>query len=120
MEIDEKIINAMQVEEIKNRDVRDGSIHFRMTSEMGGYVEFSISREEREKEMYAYEWNCPNEGKIFLKELEKYSDNNGLKLIVNNVINVKLETILRQNGYKEYYVQVGEDDIIQCWSSDGR
>ena len=105
----------MMVEEIKNRDIRDDSRHFTMTSDKGGTVEFSVSDDDNR--MYAYEWVCPEEGRKFLEELEKYADENGLKLIVVNVINPKLETVLRKAGYKECYVEISDldGDIIQTF-----
>lgn len=106
----------MIVEEIKNRNITDNSEHFTMTSDKGGTVEFSISGNDNS--MHAYEWHVPGEGRIFLKELERYASDKRLKLIVTNVINPKLETILRSEEYNEYYIEVSDldGDIIQCWS----
>lgn len=88
--------------EFHNRDRLDDSRHYRMISEKG-YVQFSIC----ENKMYAYYWVCPGEGRIFLKELEKYAHDNKLVLIIiNNVTNPALEKILKDNYYREYYSDI--------------
>lgn len=105
----------MIVREIKNIDIKDGSLHYNMISENGGKVHFAILGEE----MCAIDFSCPGEGKIFLKELEKYADENNLKLYISNVINPKLETILKKAGYIDFYIRDEfVDDTIQCWKKE--
>lgn len=102
----------MIVEKITNIDIKDGSIHYNMISETGGYVHFAILGEE----MCANDWSCPGEGRRFLGELEKYADEKGLRLIVSNVINPALETILRKAGFEAFYIKDPFiDDWMQCW-----
>ena len=104
----------MIVEEIKDKIIKDNSRHFRMSSKKGD-VDFSVDDES--KEMCAYFWNCPLEGKRFLGELENFATLMDLKLTISNVINPKLGTILSKAGYEEYYIKISdlEGDIIQCW-----
>lgn len=104
----------MIVEEIKNKIVKDESRHFRMSSNKGD-VEFSV--DDKTKEMCAYFWNCPQEGRRFLGELENFAMLMELKLSISNVISPALEHILRKAGYEEYYVKISdlEGDTIQCW-----
>jgi hypothetical protein len=103
----------MKIELINNIDIRDGSVHYNMISEKKGTVHFAILG----KEMCANDWNCPEEGKVFLGELEKYADENGLLLTISNVINPKLETILRNVGYEESYEELSylDGDVIQIF-----
>lgn len=70
----------------------DNSRHYRMISEKG-YVQFSVYENK--------------EGRIFLKELEKYAYNNKLVvLVINRVTNPALEKILKDNYYREYYSDI--------------
>lgn len=103
----------MIIEEIKNIDIVDGSIHYNMISETGGCVHFAILGEE----MCACDWSCPGEGRRFLKELEKYAEKYGLSLTISNVINPRLETILRKAGYDESYEKLSDFDgvVIQIF-----
>ena len=104
----------MRIEEIKDINIMDGSRHFNMISEKKGTVHFAILGEE----MCACDWNCPEEGRKFLKELEKYADEHRLLLTISNVINPRLETILRKAGYEESYENAGcmsDGDVIQIF-----
>jgi hypothetical protein len=102
----------MIVEEIKGINIMDGSRHFNMISEKKGKVHFAIL----DKEMCACDWNVPKEGKVFLKELEKYADEHRLLLTISNVINPALEHILRKADYIDYYIRDEYmDDTMQCW-----
>lgn len=109
-------MDKMKIEELKDIDIRDGSIHYNMISSSGkgGKVHFAIS--EDGKEMCAIDFNCPGEGKIFLKELEKYADEHGLLLTISNVISGALEKILKDAGYIDFYIRDEfVDDTMQCW-----
>lgn len=115
----------MKVEKIENRDIRDESEHFKMISDKGGYVEFSTSLDVLYSSnaihcritMCAYDWNCPGEGKIFLKELENYARDKRYRFIISNVVSGALEKILRDAGYREYYAKISDldGDIIQSF-----
>lgn len=104
----------MLVEEIKDRIIKDDSIHFRMSSKKG-IVEFSVDNEK--KEMCTYLWNCPQEGRRFLGELENFATVMDLKLSISNVISDALRKILKDNYYREYYIKLSDrdGDVIQCW-----
>ena len=84
----------MKIEELKNLPVGSSSHQFRMSSDKG-YVDFSIL----DNEICAHTWRCPGEGRIFLRELEKYDDILGLKLTIPTVLNPKLRKILTDNRY---------------------
>ena len=104
----------MRIEEIMNIDIKDGSVHYNMISENGGNVHFAILGEE----MCACDWNAPKEGRKFLKELEMYADEHGFMLTISNVINPRLETILRKARYEESYENAGcmsDGDVIQIF-----
>lgn len=111
----------MKIEEIKDIDIKDESRHYNMISEKGGTVHFAISAKKDEDgntEMCACDWNAPKEGKVFLKELEKYADEHGFVLTISNVINPALENILRKAGnYEEIYEELSylDGDTIQIF-----
>lgn len=110
----------MKIEEITDIDIRDGSRHFNMISEKGGRVHFAISAKKDEDgniEMCACDWDAPKEGKVFLKELEKYADDNRLLLTISNVISPALENILRKADYEESYKELSylDGDTIQIF-----
>ncbi len=91
----------------------NGSAHFRMQSSTGGYVAFGVINGE----MSAYEWNCPLQGRKFLKRLENYAKTNNLRLTIPKVSNPKLKKILIDNEYtiKEVpYI----DDTCELWSKE--
>lgn len=91
----------------------NGSAHFRMQSNTGGYVAFGIMNGE----MSAYEWNCPFQGRKFLKRLENYAIENNLRLTIPTVLNPKLRNILMDNGYTTKEVPY-MDDVVELWSKD--
>lgn len=103
----------MEIEKIKNRIVKDSSRQYKMTSEKGGFVEFAIDNES--KIMFAHMWTCSGEGRRFLKELEKYAENNNLLLIINNVINPALEHIMKTSDYDDFYIEMRDGDVVQCF-----
>lgn len=104
----------MKIEKITDINILDGSVHYNMISEKGGKVHFALSSETNE--MCAIDFDCPGKGKTFLKELEMYADEHGFLLTVSNVINPRLETILRKAGYTDFYIRDEfADDTIQCW-----
>jgi hypothetical protein len=111
---------TMKIEEIKDIDIVDGSVHYNMISEKGGNVHLALSN--KTNEMYAIDWSCPGEGRRFLQELEKYADEHGLILIISNVINPKLEKILRDVGYEESYKELSylNGDVIQIFKRKNR
>lgn len=104
----------MNIEENKDKNVVDGSKHFKMTSSIGGEVEFSIDKEN--KTLCAYGFWCPNEGRKFLHQLEIFADEHELELTITNVINDALRKILKDNHYIEYYIRDEYiDDTMQYW-----
>ena len=92
--------------------VGDGSLHFRI-SKGENYVDFGIL----DGEMAAYMWECPGEGRIFLKALEEEAQKRKLKLTIPTVLNPKLEKILVDNGYTMKEVPY-MDDMCELWSKD--
>lgn len=99
--------------EIKPRTdlpIGDHSLHYRMFKNKS-YVDFGIL----DGEMATYMWECPTEGKVFLKELEKHAKKNNLKLVIPTVLNPKLEMILKKTGYTMKEVPY-LDDICELWS----
>ena len=102
----------MRIEKITDINIVDGSVHYNMISEKGGRVHFALFGNE----MCAIDFDCPGEGRLLLWGLERYAEKYGLSLTISNVINPRLETILRKAGYVDYYIRDEfADDTIQCW-----
>lgn len=100
----------MRIKEFTDIPTPDNSRHFRMFSG-NHYVDFGVL----DGELCAYLWGCPGEGRVFLKALEKYAKEKGLKVTVPIVLSVRLKKILGDNGYtmkKELYL----GDICEIWS----
>jgi hypothetical protein len=76
-----------------------------------GCVYFGITNGE----LCAYTWNCRGEGRLFLKELERYAEKHNLKLTVPTVLSYRLQRILEENGYSMNEVPY-LDDICELWS----
>ncbi len=92
----------------------DGSLQKRMESTCG-YVDFAIL----DGELCAHTWECPGEGRRFLKALEEHAKKNGLKLTIPTVLNPKLKHILKDTGYemkKVWDEYMGE--YCELWSKD--
>lgn len=109
----EKILTSettFKITELTDLPISDDSIHYRMTSERGGHVDFSIV----DGEMCAYGWECPGDGRVFLAELEKHAAENKLRLTIPTVLNPALEKILRDNGYTMGKVPC-QDDMCELW-----
>jgi len=101
-----------EIKPLTDFDIKDGSLHYRI-KKGNNYVDFGILCAE----MSAYTWECPGEGRIFLKVLEEHAVKKGLKLTIPTVLNPKLEKILEDNGYtmkKEPYLE----DVYELWSKD--
>ena len=75
-----------------------------------GYVDFSM----QSNEICAHTWQCPGEGRIFLRELEKYADDLKFRLTVSTVLNPKLRKILIDSGYSLKYVPY-MDNVYELW-----
>lgn len=99
----------MKITELKNLPIEDNVFQCRMSSD-NGYVDFSIMSSE----ICAHTWHCPGEGRIFLRELEKYADDLKLKLTISTVLSPKLRKILIDNGYSIKYVPY-MDDVYGLW-----
>ena len=101
-----------RISELTNMSIGDNSKHFRMTKGRN-WVDFSILGGK----LAVYMWECPSEGKVFLKALEKYAKKNKLKLIIPTVLNMHLEKILEDNGYTMKEVTY-RDDVCELWTKD--
>jgi len=100
----------MNILELNDLPTGDNSKQYRMMSEHG-YVDFAIL----DNELCAHTWFCPSEGRLFLKELELEATKRKLRLTVPTVLSLRLEHILKDNGYtmkKSPYF----DDIVELWS----
>jgi len=75
-----------------------------------GYVDFSIL----DGEICAHTWNCPGEGRKFLRKLERYAEDLKLKLTIPTVLSPKLRKILADNGYSIKYVPY-MNDVYELW-----
>jgi hypothetical protein len=102
----------MYVQELNGLQIADGSRHYLMRSEKGR-VEFGILNGE----LCAYSWNCRGEGRVFLKELERYAEKHDLKLTVPTVLSHRLQKILEENGYSMKEVPY-LNDVCELWSKD--
>lgn len=90
--------------------VSDGSLHYRISKD-NNYVDFGVSNGE----IAAYTWDCPEEGRVFLEALEEYATKEGLNLTIPTVLNPKLESILKYNGYTMKEVPY-LDGMCELWS----
>ena len=100
------------VKELNDWPSGDGSKHFRMTYG-DKYAGFGVMFHE----MAAYMWECPGEGRLFLKELEKHAEKLKVKLVIPTVLNLKLERILKEEGYTMKEV-LYMDDICELWTKE--
>ena len=98
------------VKSLTDMRIGDDSLHYRI-SKGDNFVDFGVM----DGELAAYMWECPGEGRVFLKELEKYAERNYLKLVIPTVLNPKLEDILRDNGYMMKEVPF-MDDVVELWA----
>ena len=93
--------------------IEDNSLQYRMMSTNDGYVEFATL----DGEMCAHTWQCPGEGREFLKALEKYADSRKMKLTIPTVLNIRLEKIIKDNGYTMKVVPYMHD-VCELWSKE--
>lgn len=101
-----------EIKPLTDMPIGDNSLHYRI-SKGENFVDFGVM----EHEMAAYMWECPGEGRVFLKALEEHSRERKLKLTIPTVLNKKLEVILVDNGYTMKEVPY-MDDICELWSKD--
>lgn len=97
---------------LKDLPVGDNSLQYRMKAN-DNYVDFATF----DGELCAHTWQCPGQGREFLKALEEYAKNVKLKLTIPTVLNIRLEKILRDNGYTMKEVPY-MDDMCELWSKD--
>jgi len=97
-----------EIKPLTDLPIGDHSLHYKL-SKNKSYVDFGIL------EIAAYMWECPTEGRVFIKELDKYAKKNNLKLVIPTVLNPKLETILGEAGYTLKEVPY-MGDICELWS----
>ena len=100
------------IKQFTDRPSCDGSYHYRMMSDKR-YVDFAIS----DGELSAYIWQVEGQELEFLKELEHYAENHNLKLTIPNVLSLRLQKILEDNGYSMKEVPY-MGDVIELWSKD--
>lgn len=104
----------MKYRVLKHKSSADDSEQYSMVSEQG-VVDFSVLNGE----MWIHNWTCPGEGRVFLKELEKYAKNKSLKLVIPNPLNPKLVHILSDNKYYskeiDYEIEPGIIEKIEIW-----
>lgn len=103
----------MRIIKLKDLPSDGGSKQYRMSSHINGHVDFAIL----DGELCAHTWNCPTEGREFLKELEEHAKKNNLKLTIPTVLSSKLQYILECNGYIMKEVPY-MGDICELWSKD--
>ena len=101
-----------EINSLTDLPVSDGSLHYRI-SKGNNYVDFGVFNSE----IAAYTWDCPGEGRIFLEALEEYAAKEGLTLTIPTVLNPKLESILKDNGYTMKEVPY-LDDVCELWSKN--
>ena len=93
----------------------DSSKQYDLISETGNFVHFAVL----DNELCAHTWHCPNEGRVFLEELERYAESKGLKLTIPTVINPKLQKILLDNGYHttqiEWFPEPDCFELVDIW-----
>jgi hypothetical protein len=100
----------MIIVEHKDLPSDDGSTQYSMLSDRGK-VDFAIYNGE----LCAHTWECPKEGKWFLKQLEEHAQKLNLKLTIPTVLNPRLQSILERNGYTMKLVPYF-DDVCELWS----
>ena len=103
---------GFEIKPLTNLPIRDRSLHYRMSKDEC-FVDFGVINGE----MAAYMWECPGKGREFLTALEIYSKDAKLKLTIPTVLNIRLEKILRDNGYTMKEVPY-MDDVFKLWSKD--
>lgn len=103
---------CFEINPLTDLPVRDGSLHYRISKD-NKYVDFGVLNGE----IAAYTWDCIGEGRIFLEALEQHAIKVGLKLTIPTVLNPKLESILKDNGYIMKEVPYF-DDVCELWSKD--
>jgi hypothetical protein len=99
-----------EIKPLTDMPIGDNSLHYRI-SKGDNFVDFGVF----DSEMAAYMWECPGEGRVFLKALEKHAQKNKLKLTIPTILNPKLEVILRENGYTMKEVPY-MDDVCELWA----
>lgn len=78
----------------------DGSLQYKLVHREGGELIFGVS--SKNDELYAHTWLCPGYGKLFLAKIEEIAHNWKIsRIIVPNVVNPKLITILEKHGYEK-------------------
>lgn len=103
---------VFDIKPLTNITIGDGSLHYRI-SRGENFVDFGVM----DGEMAAYMWECPGEGRVFLKALEEQAQVRKLKLTIPTILNPKLEKILVDNGYTMKEVPY-MDDVCELWSKD--
>lgn len=103
---------VFEIKPLTDMPIGDGSLHYRI-SKGENFVDFGIM----DGEMAAYMWECPMEGRVFLKALEEQAQIRKLKLTIPTILNPRLEKILRDNGYTMKEVPY-MDDVCELWSKD--
>ena len=98
-----------EVKSLTDMPIGDDSLHYRM-SKGRNWVDFGIFNGE----MNAYTWQCPSEGRVFLKALEVYAKQHKLKLAIPTVLSSSLIYILKDNGYTMKEVPY-MDDVVELW-----
>ncbi len=103
---------VFEIKLLTDLPVGDGSLHYRL-SKGENFVDFGVM----DGEMAAYMWECPGEGRVFLRELEEHAQKRKLNLTIPTILNPKLETILVDNGYTMKEVPY-MGDMCELWSKD--
>lgn len=101
-----------EIKPLTNLPIGDGSLHYRI-SKGENFVDFGVM----DGEMAAYMWECPGEGRVFLKALEDQAQVRKLKLTIPTILNTRLEAILRDSGYTMKEVPY-MGDVVELWSKD--
>ena len=101
-----------EINPLTDLPVSDGSLHYQI-SKGNNYVDFGVFNGG----IAAYTWDCPGEGRIFLEALEEYATKEGLNLTIPTVLNPKLKSILKGNGYTMKEVPY-LDGVYGLWSKD--
>ncbi len=100
------------ISSLKDLPIADASLQYRIES-VRGHVDFAIL----DGELCAHTWQCPKEGRKFLKALEEHAEKKGLKLTIPTVLNPKLAHILKTSGYKKGKIYVDYmNDFCELWS----
>lgn len=107
--------NFFTVRSLKDLPVADASLQFRIESATG-YVDFATFKDE----LCAHTWQCPGEGRLFLKALEEHAKKLKLTLTIPNVLNPALKHILESSGYSPTAIyDENFDQEIELWSKHG-